>query len=133
MENYLGDFHLKWSIIYLDDIIIFSKMLEKHIKHLRSVFKKLSKAGLVKVLSFIENTMAHHLTSMEEDEDEEDADEHFPTASLDDNVWMEEPLPDRHLCIHVNSQHDLCPYPCPYSLNQLHLTPNDTPTVHGPQ
>ena len=64
-----------------------------------------------------ENTVACHLTSIEE----EDAEEHFPTASLDDNVWMEQPVPDRHLCIHEDSQHDLCPYPCPYSLDQLHL------------
>ena len=42
---------------------------------------------------------------------------------------MEEPVPDRHLCIHEHSQlHDLCPYPCPYSLNQLHLAPEYAPT-----
>ena len=35
---------------------------------------------------------------------------------------MEELVPDRHLCIHDDSQHDLCLYPCPYSLDQLHLT-----------
>ena len=76
-----------------------------------------------------ENTMAHYLTSIEEeDEDEEDTEEHFPTASLHDNVWMEEPVPKRHLCIHENSQYDLCPYPCPYSLDQLHLDP-----VYAPQ
>ena len=72
--------------------------------------------------------MAHHFTSMEEeDKDEEDAEEHLPTVSLDDDVWMEEPVLERHLCIHENSQYDLCSYPCPHSLNQLHLTPNDTP------
>ena len=70
--------------------------------------------------------MAHHLTSMEaEDKDEEDVEENFPAASLDDDVWMEESVSVRHLCIHENSQHDLCPYPCPYSLNQLHLSQND--------
>ena len=74
------------------------------------------------------NTMAHQLTSMEkEDKEEEDTEEHFPTASLDDDVWIEEPVPERHLCIHKNSQHDLCPYPCPYSLNQLHLAQENTP------
>ena len=31
-----------------------------------------------------------------------------------------------HLCIHADSQHDLCPYPCPYDLNQLHPTQEDT-------
>ena len=54
--------------------------------------------------------------------------EHFPTAPLDDDIWMEEPVPDRHLCIHEHSQpHDLCPYPCPYSLDQLHLVPEYAP------
>ena len=38
---------------------------------------------------------------------------------------MEEPVPKRHLCTHENSQHDLCPYPCLYSLNPLHLTQED--------
>ena len=64
--------------------------------------------------------MACHLSSTEGDKEEE----HFPTAPLNDDVWMEEPVRDRHLCIHEDSQHDLCPYPCPYSLDQLHLTPD---------
>ena len=67
--------------------------------------------------------MAHHLTSTEEEGDKE----HFPTAPLNDGVWMEEPVQDRHLCIHEHSQHDLCPYPWPYSLDQLHLTPDYAP------
>ena len=66
--------------------------------------------------------MAHHLSSTEEDKEEEkEEEEHFPTAPLNDDIWMEEPVPDMHLCIHEDSQHDLCPYPCPYSLDQLHL------------
>ena len=74
------------------------------------------------------NTTACNLPSIEEeDEEEEDAEEHFPTPSLDDNVWMEEPVPDRHLCTHEDSQQDLCPYPCLYSLDQLHLTLDYTP------
>ena len=68
----------------------------------------------------VEHPMAHHLTSAD-DEEEEDEEEHFPTAPLNDDVWMEEPVPDRHLCIHEHSQNDLYPYPCPYSLDQLHL------------
>ena len=67
-----------------------------------------------------------HLTSA--DEEEEEVEEHFPTAPLDDDIWMEEPVADRHLCIHEHSQHDLCPYPCPYSLEQLHLTPESAQT-----
>ena len=46
MESYLGEMLLKWCIIYLDDIIVFSKMPEEHIKRLRGVFEKLSAAGL---------------------------------------------------------------------------------------
>ena len=66
------------------------------------------------------------VTCEEEEEDEEDA--HIPTAPLDDDIWVDEPLLDRHLCIHEHSQpHDLCPYPCPYHLDQLHLTPEYTP------
>ena len=46
MENCLGELHINWCIIYLDDIIVYSKMPEEHIKHLRGVFRKLSEAGL---------------------------------------------------------------------------------------
>ena len=45
MESCLGEMHLKWCIIYIDDIIVFSKTPE-HIERLRGVFKKLSAAGL---------------------------------------------------------------------------------------
>ena len=45
-----------------------------------------------------ENTMACHLTSMEEeDEEEKDAEEHFTIVSMGNNVWMEEPVPEKHL------------------------------------
>ena len=46
MESCLGDLHIKWCIIYLDDIIVFSKTPEEHIQRLRAVFEKLSAAGL---------------------------------------------------------------------------------------
>ena len=46
MESFLGDMHLKWVIIYLDDIIIFSKSPQEHIQRLRGVFQKLHEAGL---------------------------------------------------------------------------------------
>ena len=71
-----------------------------------------------------DDILAHHLPSTAEEEDD-DMEEHFPTVSLDDNFWMEEHVPERHLCIHYSVQHDLCPYPCPYDLNQLHLTQED--------
>ena len=46
MESCLGNYHLKYCIIYLDDIIIFSKTPEEHISRLRKVFQKLDEAGL---------------------------------------------------------------------------------------
>ena len=73
-----------------------------------------------------EDILAYHLLSIAE-ENENDAEEHFPTASLDDSVWIEEPIPDWYLCIHKNPQHDLCPYLCPYNLTLLDLTQNDMP------
>ena len=63
-------------------------------------------------------------------EEEEEVDKHFPTAPLDDDVWMEELVQDRHLCIHEQSQtHTLCPYPCPYSFGQVHPTPEYAPAA----
>ena len=46
MESCLGEIHLKWCIIYLDDITVFSKSPVEHIERLRGVFEKLSAAGL---------------------------------------------------------------------------------------
>ena len=46
METCLGDLNLHWCIIYLDDIVIFSKDLTNHLERLKAVFQKLEKAGL---------------------------------------------------------------------------------------
>ena len=46
METCLGDLNLLWCIIYLDDIVIFSKDLTSHLKRLKAVFQKLEEAGL---------------------------------------------------------------------------------------
>ena len=40
MESCLGDLHLNWCIIYLDDVIVFSKTSKEHIDRLRGVFHK---------------------------------------------------------------------------------------------
>ena len=42
----LGDLHLNWCIIYLDDITVFSWTPEKHVHRLEVVFNKLRAAGL---------------------------------------------------------------------------------------
>ena len=34
MESSFGELHLNWCIIYLDDIIVFSKTPEEHLKRL---------------------------------------------------------------------------------------------------
>ena len=46
METCLGVLNLHWCIIYLDDIVIFSKDLASHLERLKAVFWKLEKAGL---------------------------------------------------------------------------------------
>ena len=46
MESCLGELHLDWCIIYLDDIIIFSRTPDDHITRLEGVLEKLAKAGL---------------------------------------------------------------------------------------
>ena len=67
-----------------------------------------------------DDIVACHLPRITEEEDD-DMEEHFLTVSLDNDFWMEESIPERHLCIHKDTQHDVCPYPCPYDLNQVHL------------
>ena len=46
MESCLGELHLNWCIIYLDDIIVFSRTSERHLHRLKAVFEKLRAAGL---------------------------------------------------------------------------------------
>ena len=46
MESCLGELHLNWCIIYLDDIIVFSQTPEEHVHRLKAVFNKLSTASL---------------------------------------------------------------------------------------
>ena len=46
MHDCLGDLNMNWSIVYLDDIIIFSDTKEEHLKRLEAVFQKLAAAGL---------------------------------------------------------------------------------------
>ena len=46
MATCLDELHLNWCIIYLDDVIIFSKTPEEHVECLAAVFEKISKAGL---------------------------------------------------------------------------------------
>ena len=60
--------------------------------------------------------------------------ENFPTAPLDDDIWSEDQIPDRHLCIHDTSwPNHLCHYPCPYAnLNfEMDLPPSPMAAEFG--
>ena len=46
METCLGDLHLNWCLIYLDEIIVFVKTQEDAITRLGTVFQKLREVGL---------------------------------------------------------------------------------------
>ena len=46
MESCMGDLHLSFCLLYLDDIVIFSKTYEEHLVRLEAVFQKLKEAGL---------------------------------------------------------------------------------------
>ena len=66
--------------------------------------------------------MNHQHTSTSSTDNFFHAAEDFPTAPLDDAIWLEDPVPDRHLCIHEQSQLN---YPCPYRLDLPHSSPGD--------
>lgn len=46
MQEVLGDLHLKGVVVYLDDIIIFSRTVDDHFRQLKDVFRRLREAGL---------------------------------------------------------------------------------------
>ena len=51
METCLGDLNFNWCIIYLDDIVIWSRDLASHLGRLEAMFQKLEQAGLMLKLS----------------------------------------------------------------------------------
>ena len=75
--------------------------------------------------------MVYHCTDVafQDATNEEEEEEDFPTAPLDDDVSLGKPVTNRHFCIHEQSwPHDQCPYPCPYILDQLYFAPENAPT-----
>ena len=46
MENCLGDMNMHSCLIYLDDIVVFSRTFDEHIERLEKVFERLVEAGL---------------------------------------------------------------------------------------
>ena len=77
---------------------------------------------------------SHHTSTPSTDDPFQDTtaeEEDFSTAPIDDDTWLEDPVPDRHLCIHEQSQsHYQCSHPCSYSLDLPHSAPNDTPVPY---
>ena len=45
-ESCLGELHLNWCIIYLDEVIVFSRTPEEHLYRLKAVFNTFEAAGL---------------------------------------------------------------------------------------
>ena len=75
----------------------------------------------------------HHTSTPGTDKSFQDTtvEEDFPTAPLDDAIWLEDPVPDTHLCIHEKSQlHYQCSYPCPYHLDLPYSSPEDVPAPY---
>ena len=76
----------------------------------------------------------HHTSKPNPDDPFWDAtaeENNFPTDPLDDDIWLEYPVPDRYLCIHEQSQpHYQFSYPCLYSLDLPQSTPEDAPVPY---
>ena len=62
MNEVLKEFLGKFVIVYLDDILIFSKTLENHMMHIRKVFEKLREEKLLinlKKCSFVKKELVY--------------------------------------------------------------------------
>ena len=56
IETCMGDLHLNSCLLYLDDIVVFSRSFEEHLTRLEAVFQRLHQAGLkLKTSKFIRN------------------------------------------------------------------------------
>ena len=64
------------------------------------------------------------------DDDTPSSEDHFPTSLLDKEVWSEDPIPNRQLCVHetLHEPNHQCSYPCPYSKTSFRIyLPPSTP------
>ena len=71
MQNYLGKMNLTYCLLYLDDVIVYSKTPEEHLQRMRVVFHCLREHGLklkpTKCDLFRTELiyLAHHVSKME--------------------------------------------------------------------
>ena len=87
--------------------------------------------GRAEQSSPVQQHMVYHCTDDSFQDATNEEEEDFPTAPLNDDIWLEEPVPVRHLCIHEQSQPNfLCSYPCPFSFDLPILTHEDTPASY---
>ena len=79
--------------------------------------------------------MNHHHTSIPSTDQflmDDTTEENFPTAPLDDDVWLGDQIPERHLCIYDTSQPThLCHYPCPYANLNFEMDLSPSPTLEA--
>ena len=46
MQEVLGDLHLKGCVVYIDDIVIYSRTVEEHLSLLEELMKRIRNSGL---------------------------------------------------------------------------------------
>ena len=46
MQNYLGELNLTYALIYLDDVIVYSKTQDEHLVHLHAILERFMENGL---------------------------------------------------------------------------------------
>ena len=70
MQNCLGELNIPYCLIYLDDVIVFSKMEEEHLQHLHIVFDHFREHNLKLKPTKCEffwseiNYLAHHVSKV---------------------------------------------------------------------
>ena len=68
MQNYPGELNLTYCLIYLDNVIVFLKMEDEHLKHSRVVFNHFQEHNLrlkptkCKFFQYEINYLAHHVS-----------------------------------------------------------------------
>ena len=96
MQNTLGELNLTYCVIYLDDVIVFRRMEEKHLEHLHVVFKRFWEFNLKlkpSKCSFFQSEimyLAHYILQK-------------GILPSQENVWavQEFPMPETYMQVHA--------------------------------